>query len=304
MIVTPTDAMLADYSIHSYAKLQPFLKSYDWILQVYMNCLTDELKRQYVSRWKRLPYVELLDNVGWFNVESILPGDKVFFHGISSRPFEGKYEIGCMIWEREFRKMQSDYWCIVDADFEIIEPYFVQHIFNTLDNEESLYVYSTDFNSKIMRYNTYTDENAFLMDRYCTWFCAYKKQCLKCESPLYYHEEIIDGQKYVWDDTGKFQEDLQKQTNCYFKSISQIEQIDLRNELMYQYIHYGAFSKNKSLDTRYKIFLYRKVSLLSHRGLVRLNRKNILNKLVRFIFTKLRIYMYGSLKIERGKYHF
>lgn len=304
MLVTPRDAILADYSIRSFGKLQSVLQAYDWVLQIYLNCLTDNLKKKYVPRWNKLSYVQLLDNANAFDPENINPGEIVHFKGISTRPYEGKYEIGCMVWEREFRKMQSDYWCIVDADFEIIEPDFIIHMLQSLDNDKQLYVYSTDSGTIVEKYNTYANENIISAERYDTWFCMYKKECLQCKSPLYYYEEIRDSKKWVWDDTGKFQEDLKKQAGCNFRSISQIEPLSLRNNYIYQYIHYGAFSKNVTLNTRWKIFWYRNIVILSHRGFILFDRKNPINKITRFFMTKLREYKYGSLRIERGKYQY
>ena len=304
MIVTPRDTIIADYSIRGFYKLQTVLQAYEWTLQIYLNCLTDNQKKIYVPRWKKWSFVEIIDNQDWFDKDSISPGEKVFFNGISSRPYEGKYEIGCMIWEREFRKMQSEYWCIVDADFEIIETDFIKQIFQTLDNNDDISIYSTDYDAVVPRYNTYTNEDYLSMERYPTWFCVYKKECLACDTPMYYHEEIRNGKKCIWDDTGKFQEDLKTQTQCRFMSISQIKTLTLREKLMYQYIHYGAFSKNISLDTPWKIYFYRKIVILSHRGLLMFDRKNIINKVVRFLFTKMRNFRYGYLKIERGKYQF
>ena len=71
MLVTPRDAILADYSIRSFRKLQSVLQAYDWVLQVYLNCLTDDFKKKYVARWKKLPYVQLIDNTNVFSLENI-----------------------------------------------------------------------------------------------------------------------------------------------------------------------------------------------------------------------------------------
>ena len=73
---------------------------------------------------------------------------------------------------------------------------------------------------------------------------------------------------------------------------------------MYQYVHYGAFSKNKSLDSKWKVYLYRKVVLLSHRGLLRFDRKSFVNRVIRIIFTKLQHCIFGRMRLERNKYQF
>lgn len=302
MLVTPRDAMLADYSIRSFKKLIDVLQSYDWTLCVYLNCLTDELKKKYVHRWSKIPYVQLIDNAPIVKDLTIIPGEKVRFKGISTRPYEGEYEVGCVVWEREFRKMDSDYWCLVDADFEILETDFISLIFQELEQNKQLYVFSTDNGDTRGTYNSYCDEHIISVKRFDTWFCVYKRECLKCTTPLYYHEEVIDEKKWVWDDTGKFQEDLKKLTGCQFQSVSQIASKTQQNELMYQYIHYGAFSKNASLDKKYKVFLYRKITILSHRGILYFKRKSLINKCIRLFFSKMRILIYTSILLERKVY--
>lgn len=303
MLVTPRDAMLADYSIQSFNKLVKVLQAYDWTLCVYMNCLTDELKTKYIHRWSKLPYVKLVDNAPFVKDLTIKPGEKVHFSGISTRPYEGKYEIGCVVWEREFRKMDTDYWCLVDADFEILETDFITHIFAELDNKKNLFVFSTDHGYTKPLFNTYSQEDIISAERYDTWFCVYKKDCLQCKTPLYYHEDLKDNKKWVWDDTGKFQEDLKQQTSCVYNSISELSTLELRQKLVYQYIHYGAFSKNVSLNTPFKVALYRKILILSHRGIVRYKRSSTINKIIRFTFKRIYTNLYKSINTERKVYH-
>lgn len=304
MLVTPRDAIIAEYSIRSFAKLRKVLKHYDWKLQVYMNCLEDEQKERMHQLAKSLDYMELIDNNEYVAAEDIIPGQKVLFNGISTRPYEGKYEIGCVVWEREFRKSKTDFWCIVDADFEILKPDFVKYAFEQLEKRLDLYVYSTDgstIDTKV--YNSYTKEEVLSKPRCDTWFCIYKRESQQCTTPLYYHEEIHDGEKWVWDDTGKFQEDLQKSCDCKCDYINMVKPGELRNQYVDQYIHYGAFSKNVSLKNARDVKIYRKRILLARSGILYFERNNIINKFIRYVFRMVVNKRYKQVFAERQKYH-
>lgn len=284
MLVTPRDVLIAEYAIRSFCKVETVLTDYDWKLRVYMNCLGEEQKIGLQQFTKDYKYVELIDNAAYVNPAEIIPGQKVLFDGISTRPYEGKYEIGCVVWEREFRRFESDYWCIVDADFEILQPDFIRYAIDQLESDDELYLYATDYCEKRKFFNTYSYEYVLSMPRYATWLCIYKKECQQCVTPLYYHEEMHDGEKWVWDDTGKFQEDLKAQTSCRYGSINTIEPLGKRLNYTYQYIHYGMFSKNASLQTRRDIKRFRRVKLLSYIGIECFHRKSIINKCVRYIY--------------------
>lgn len=304
MLVTPRDVFIADFSIRSFKKLSQVLRNFNWKLQIYLNCLSEQQKDKYIKKWRQYSYVEILDNSVYVDRNSIKPGELVTFDGISTRPFEGKYEIGCVVWEREFRKISTDYWCLVDADFEILEADFIHYIFDTLESNSNIWVFSTDSGEKCRIYNSYCNEHIISAKRFDTWFCVYKKDCLKCNTPLYYHEEIINSEKWVWDDTGKFQEDLQKQECCRLLSLKDVEPLSKRMQFVYQYIHYGAFSKNISLSTKYNVAIYRFIVIMSHRGMLFMKRDSFLNKIIRKLFSFMYKMKYKQLIKERKQYHF
>lgn len=304
MLVTPRDAIIAEYAIRSFLKLRKVLQNYDWKLQVYMNCLEDAQKERMHQLESSFDYLELVDNSEYIKKEDIIPRQKVLFEGISTRPYEGKYEIGCVVWEREFRKMNTDYWCIVDADFEILKPEFVKYAFEQLERHSDLYIYSTDgSNEETKVYNTYTGEDVLSKPRCDTWFCIFKRECLRCITPLYYHEVIHNGEKWVWDDTGKFQEDLQRSGDCKCDYIDIMKPEELRNKYVYQYIHYGAFSKNVSIKTMRDVRSYRRRILAARNGILYLDRNSIINKFIRYVYRIIVNKKYKQISLERQQYH-
>ena len=60
MIVTPRDLVIADYAVHSYAKLVGHVD--DFRLLVYSNYLLPEQKAHYFPGWGQLPFVEIARN--------------------------------------------------------------------------------------------------------------------------------------------------------------------------------------------------------------------------------------------------
>jgi hypothetical protein len=295
MLVTNRDAYLASYAIKSYQKLKKCLDNFSWKLVVYMNNLKEKFKTAYVEEWGKFDYVEIIDNTEFINVDELMPGNVVTSDEGWKTSLEGKYERGCVVWTREFRKFKSDYWVTVDADFEILSPQFIIKAFEILENYKNIVAISSDFNDNYHVYDSYSNENIISMKRYNTWFCIYKKEAQKCRTSHFYYQEIVHGLRLSFDDGAKFQWDLREQFGYEMESVER--------KYQRQFIHYGAFSKNNSLDTENKILFYRIISILSHRGLM--GSSNIFDKAVRMAFRILHKMLYKKSKGERGhnNYH-
>jgi hypothetical protein len=292
MLVTNRDTYIASYSIKSYQKIIPVLTNYDWKLVVYLNCIKDEFKKKYVSEWKRYPFVEIVDNAQFVNADELIPGSAVISDDGCKSALEGKFERGCAVWTREFRKFNSDYWATVDADFELLSADFVVEAFKILENKNIVAV-SADFSDNHHGYDSYSNENIVFMKRYNTWFCIYKKEAQKCNTSHFYYQEIVHGLRLAFDDGAKLQCDLREKFGYEMCAVDK----------KYSYIHYGAFSKNNSLDTPSKIKLYRKITILSHKGLF--GNKFIFDKIIRRCFKIIHNRLYKKIRKERGKliYH-
>src|SRR5687768_2859816 len=99
MIVTPRDAVIADYAINSYAKV----RDEDFTLLVYSNYLLPEQKAYYFPRWEQLPFVEIARNP---HHDADLPGIGERIH---SDALEGPFEYCDPLWDRELRKIQTPF---------------------------------------------------------------------------------------------------------------------------------------------------------------------------------------------------
>jgi hypothetical protein len=294
MLVTNRDTYLADYSIKSYQKLIPVFKNYNWKLIVYLNCLKEEFINTYAKEWAKLSYVELVDNSKYVNREELIPGEKIKSESDEGwQVVEGKYEPCAVVWTREFKNFTSDYWVTVDADFEILSPDFIVSAFKMLEENNNLAVVSSDYNDNCYGFDSYSNENIVFMKRYNTWFCIYKKEAQKCKTSHFYYQEIVHGLRLAFDDAAKFQWDLREQFGYEMKAVD--------NKYRRSFIHYGAFSKNCSLDTPKKVSLFRKISIFSHRGLS--GNNNLFDKIIRRFFKILCNFLYKKINAERGKVH-
>jgi hypothetical protein len=294
MLVTNRDAYLASYAIKSYQKLKKCLNNFSWKLVVYMNNLKEEFKQIYRKEWGKLDYVELIDNTEFIDIDELIPGNFVKSEEGLIKLIEGKYEPGCVVWTREFRNFQSDYWVTVDADFEILSPQFIIEGFQKLENNKNIILISSDYSDNSHRFDTYSNENIIAMKRYHTWFCIYKKEAQKCKTSHFYYQEIVHGLYLSFDDGAKFQWDLREQFGYKMESVDR--------KYQWGFIHYGAFSKNNSLDTEKKVCLYRIITLLSHRGIM--GSKNIVDKIIRKSFKIIHKIIYRKLKDERGRINY
>jgi hypothetical protein len=294
MLVTNRDTYLANYTIKSYQKLTNCLNNFSWKLVVYMNNIKEKFKLAYVNEWKKLDYVEIVDNTEFVNIDELIPGNIVESDEGQKLSLEGNYELGCAVWTREFRKFESDYWVTVDADFEILSPQFVVDAFERFKNNNKIIAISSDYNDNYYTFDSYSNKNIMAMKRYNTWFCIYSKEAQKCRTSHFYYKEIVHGLCFSFDDAAKFQWDLREQFGY------EMEAVDKRYHR--QFIHYGAFSKNNSLDTERKVNLYRIITILSHRGLTGSN--NIIEKITRRTFRIIHKILYKRISSERGKYNY
>ena len=125
MIVTPRDAVIADYAVRSFSKV----KKLDFRLLVYSNYLLPEQKAYYFPRWERFSYVDLARN----------PQHDSDLETINSRIYadslEGPFEYCDPLWDRELRKINTPFVATVDADFEILGTRFLDYMFSRLRTE-------------------------------------------------------------------------------------------------------------------------------------------------------------------------
>src|SRR5690349_564402 len=97
MIVTPRDAIIADFAIRSYARL----KNLDFVLVVYSNYMLPEQKEYFFPRWEQHPFVHVERNAhhdaNLGNIRDRVQADAL----------EGPFEYSDPLWDRELRRLRT-----------------------------------------------------------------------------------------------------------------------------------------------------------------------------------------------------
>lgn len=142
MLVTNRDCIIADYAIKSYQKIHDQKRPFgykDFVLFVYLNCLSEENKNQYLKKWKSYPYTIIYDNADKFE------GAPKPYPGMKIVSLEG-FEITCDdyaesyddLWSNELRKFQTPFIATVDADFEVLNADFYFYLLDQLKDNPNL----------------------------------------------------------------------------------------------------------------------------------------------------------------------
>lgn len=274
MLVTDRDIVVADYAVRSYAKIRhlPFR------LRIYSNWISSSLKSRYFPEWRKFDFVDVIDN-DWQRDEN-RPNDP---------NLEGPFESCDDLWDRELKKITTPYHATVDADFEILDPRFIDVMLAQLDADLQLIAMSTDYSPTLESvYDTYSGEYIRANERWHTWFCIYRREALECDVSHAYHEEIIPGPvpRNTWDSAGYFQKALKEEFGYRLAVIDRSYQP--------YFIHYGAFAKNRHIDQR-NIGIYRRIQIMRKRGVLGVN-----NRVTRRLAGTLDGMIFG--RVDRGTY--
>ena len=247
MIVTPRDAVIADYAVRSYAKVRDVLD--DFSLRVYSNYLLPEQKEYYFPRWDRLPFVDIVRNPR-HDVDLANTWQRIHTDGL-----EGPFEYCDPIWDRELRKIDTPYVATVDADFEILGAGFVKHMLRRLRAQPDLVAMSTDYSPTEVVHESYSGNTIVLNERNHTWFCIYKQLAFERSKVSHaFYREMLTGapvERNCWDSAAYFQKSLRDQGLRFDY---------LHGKYRRDFIHYGAFSKNTSV-TRETVALFRSLAI-------------------------------------------
>ena len=216
---------------------------------------SSSFKDKYFKKWQQFDYVEIIDHPE--QNEKNRPENHSDDIGL-----EGDYDKCEKIWDRELKRIHTQFYATVDADFEIIDPIFISVILKQMEDNPNLAAVSTD---KTIT-GPYEKDNLMLNERLDTWFCIYRRETLKCSvSHFFYSEELPPTSPYVsnaWDSSGIYQKAL--------KDIYNYDLAVLDRSYHSCFIHYGAFSKHKGISET-NIEQYRILNIL-----IKIGHKNIL----------------------------
>jgi hypothetical protein len=257
MLVTDGDILIADYCIKSFS----LLSGLDFKLVAYCNWIKPENRAKYFPKWrKNYSFVEIIEPE-WMTEANRPCGASYYGYG-----FEGPYERNEVLWDSELPKFMSRYHVTFDGDFEILNQGFMRAMLDRLESNATAGLMGTDMDADMF----FTDhEHPGKNIQYSvvnTWCCIYKRETLSCKvSHLYYREKSRDDgiNLNVWDSSGVRQLAL-RHIHGYESSI-----VDPGYQV--QFIHYGAFSKNRHLDDS-NIEMWRQLMILRKIG-----HPNVLN---------------------------
>ena len=260
MLVTDRDCVFADYAVRSYGTLVGPDGDPDFVLFVYLNCLSRENVERYAGRWGSYPYVEVFDNTEKVRGTPLYPGQEMVSPEGVRRRRDDAAENYDELWTSELPTFRTPLVATVDADFEVLHPDFYHHLLAALRSDARAVGASTDYSPTARVYDTYSKRDLVLWERNHTWFCVYRREAfaLSTASHFYYEEVDADGTT-AFDSAAYFQHDLRDVHGRTF--------VSLPPEFSRSYIHYGAASKNRSISRR-NVWFYRRVFIWSTVGLV------------------------------------
>jgi hypothetical protein len=178
------------------------------------------------------------------------------------------------IWSRELILLDTPLVGILDPDFEIFDPSFIVEMIQAFSKDEKLAVYSTDWSPTRKVFETYTQVDALLMERWHTWFCIYRKVALEQFHDFSYVEAIDpSGLSIKYDHSAWLQQALKKRGWRGQELIGDHE---------WKYLHYGAFAQNKHL-TGLLLARYRALKIFQHNGYRHLHGSALLSRPLRRI---------------------
>ena len=249
MIVTPRDAVIADYAVSSYAKL----RGHDFTLLVYSNYLLPEQKAYFFPRWERFPFVEIARN----------PHHDEDLRNINERvladSLEGPFEYCDPLWDRELRKHRDAVCRHGRRRFRDLPTALFRFHDAAPQSGPRHGRFSTDWSPTEVVFEPYTGNTIVLNERNHTWFCMYRRMAFERSQVSHaFHREMLVGapvERNCWDSAAYFQKSLRDQ-GLRFEY--------LHGKFRSEFIHYGAFSKNTTV-TRETVRMFRLFALLEHR---------------------------------------
>jgi hypothetical protein len=300
MLVTNRDVSIADYAVKSYKKVHDeFKDKLPFVLYIYCNCLTEDIKQKYIPKWTQYDYVQLFDNYAKTQLMNIRAGETITSPEGVDRVRDGWCENYDELWTSELRKFQTDYVATVDADFEILSPYFIGEMMDALDSDPQLIGISSDyFAGHSKYYDSYSGRVINLAERWNTWFCIYKREAFNCKTSHFYYEEIDpNGETLVFDSAAYFQHRL---ITDFAYRLSVVD-----SKCRDNFIHYGALSKNKTLNEN-NIWLYRQAAILRRNGLrIPLNDTPVAKVFNKFVKKAADLFILTYFhEAERSRYDF
>lgn len=297
MIVTPVDLGIAHYTIPALAYLVQSSACLNAF--IYCNGLSPAQVDTVRSQIERYDRFTLRDNSA--HMQSIQDGVQIGGWYTTDAGHtelrEGNYENCGEIWSRELVALEGDLVGMVDADFEMFDVEFALHMIEAFSSDAKLAFFSTEHRRRVETHESYTQMDAIVADLYATWFCLYRRSALeKCHDFTYVEERAPGETPVIYDHSAKLQETLSTEFGFTGRA--------LKRTYSRQYLHYGAFAKNRSLRGR-SLDFYRFLRIGAYNGWIHRLRVPIVASVARVLayaaWTVLRMSRFDA---ERQRYLF
>lgn len=302
MLVTDRDCMIADYAVGSYRKIYRQKKAFgfqDFVLFVYLNCLSERNILKYKKKWESYPYTTVFDNANKISGPARpYPGKPIISPEGVARSCDDYAESYDELWTTELKKFKTPFVATVDADFEVLHPDFYFYLCGQLRQHADIIAASSSYTGTGLLYDSYSKRNIILTERNHTWFCIYKREAFAISARSHYYFETLTskGEILAYDSAAYFQHDLRINHRYRFAVLPE--------RFRYSYIHYGAASKNRSLNSS-NIGFYRRAVILNTVGCVygiKSKPALLINKITRKIaFVLFGTYL-NKIVAERSRY--
>jgi hypothetical protein len=292
MLVTPPDAPIARYAIR--ALLRSIAALPEIAVVVYLNGLSKEEENDFrclVAGWE--PQVTTMSNRAHLASLGHIRVGEWYTAASGVRALrEGPYENGSEVWSRELVALNSPYVGIIDGDFEVFHPGLILTALRTLREQPAVGFFSSDYSETRVIFDSFSNRQAKLMERWHTWFCVYRRACLR-EYHDFSYVEIQDsegGLPLKMDHSARLQQELIARGwrgHSYNSSYA------------WQYLHYGAFAKNADLRGL-RLTVYRFCMILKHNGYRHVHGTAVLAKVLqrigRVAWSALRLSRYDAAR--------
>lgn len=319
MVVTNRTIYIADYCIKSYySAINKLSTNYTVTLRLFLNCIDKERYEDYIEKWGKINYVKLefshLDKKDFKEINS----------GYILKQSNKRYSMPMLTcdesWDIGLISSNSDFFVTVDDDFEIIKDKFITLMFEYLEKHQEIQILSVDKTTRHTYYDTYSKQTIDARERNDTWFCIYQNISDKTLShrvvdyftdksgkkiSYNFESESSDWNSYilevnknnaireVWDSAGWLQKTIREKYN----SNEIICLHDIYSNFDNAYIHYAAYSKNRSINTPLKTAIYRYLFIKKSIGFPTLPNK--INLMIKKLHNKIYKLTYIQATKER-----
>jgi hypothetical protein len=293
MIVSPRDCGIARYAIRSLIRLVGHSPRFQAV--IYCNGLSAPQVKTISQLIGGQSRTCLKENSEYLkSIRGTLQIGNFFTQSGSIEARQGLFETAPEIWSRELILLDAEFVAIIDPDFEIFRPDFVNIMVDDIARDPRLAFISTDYSATSKVFEPYAQEEAILAERWHTWFCIYRRAALAHHHDFTYFEDRKGQLPVKYDHSAMLQKTLIERHGYTGRSLDK--------SYADQFLHYGAFAQNRSLS-EWKLSAYRFLRIGRHNGWKHHVRSSFIARLIRILASVVwRTLRMDRIDAERSRY--